>query len=110
MNLNQCECKENKISLFRSIICFEGRKEGKERGRKERKSLAGEKLPKFETENQIPDATESHPSVLYFEANRTNSRRNSKSLKMLGSSSPFLYMLSKDATFSHTVFLKTSAS
>ena len=50
------------------------RREGKKKGNK----LAGENLPKFETANKIPDTTESHPSMLYFDSNRTNSRQNSK--------------------------------
>lgn len=69
--------KKSSLPFRVLFVLKEGKRERRE-GEKKGNKLAGEKLPKFKTANQIPHNTESNPSMLYLESNRTNSRQNSK--------------------------------
>ena len=69
--------KKSNLPFRVLFVLKEGKRETRE-GEKKGNKLAGEKLPKFENANQIPDTTKSHPSMLYLESKRTNSRQNSK--------------------------------
>lgn len=52
--------KKSNLPFRVLFVLKEGKRET--RGEKKGNKLAGEKLPKFETVNQIPDTTKSHPS------------------------------------------------